>query len=267
MKIPRYINLILLFSLALIVIAVLKYTTSQEEKIPAKREEKINNKEKEKNDFGEPWLSILHYDSIPSRHKNKIARTTILNTLIEKFNCQSYLEIGQSYSQNNFDWINCPTKIGVDPDIRVNATYPLTSDNFFALNKIIKNSFDLIFIDGLHHASQVERDILNSLDVLNENGTIVVHDCNPTTEAMQIVPRQHPIWTGDVWKAWVKLRATKPDLKMYVIDTETGCGIIRKGKQETITIPGALTYKVLDENRKEFLNLVDINYFLKDLKK
>jgi len=87
---------------------------------------------------------------------------------------------------------------------------------------------------------------------------------------MQIVPRQQPgstEWTGDVWKAWVKLRATKPDLKMYVIDTCTGCGIIRKGKQETINIPGELTYKVLDENRKEFLNLVDINFFLKDLKK
>jgi hypothetical protein len=96
---------------------------------------------------------------------------------------------------------------------------------------------------------------------------IVVHDCNPTTEAMQIVPRQSGLWTSDVWKAWVKLRATMPDLKMYVIDTNFGCGIIRKGKQETINIPGELTYQILYENRKEFLNLVDINYFLKDLKK
>ena len=270
MKTPRHIFLILIFSLALIVTAVFKYNTRQEGKIHAKQEETINTKEKQKYDFGEPWLSILHYYSIPSRHKKTIARTTILNTLVEKFNYQSYLEIGQSYSQNNFDWINCPKKTGVDPNLRVNATYPMTSDNYFTLNKIFKNTFDLIFIDGLHHADQVERDILNSLEVLNKNGTIVVHDCNPTTEVMQIVPRQQPgstEWTGDVWKAWVKLRATKPDLKMYVIDTCTGCGIIRKGKQETINIPGELTYKVLDENRKEFLNLVDINFFLKDLKK
>lgn len=265
MKTPRYIYLILIFSLALNVIAVFKYNTSQEEKIHAKRKKKITNKENQKYIFDIPWPSILYHDSIPSPYKNKIAKTTILNTLVEKFNYQSYLEIGQGPRHGNFYWINCSIKIGVDPDKRFNATYQMTSDKFFALNK---HSFDLIFVDGLHRAYQVERDILNSLEVLNKDGTIVVHDCNPRTEAIQIVPRQKPGgWSGDVWKAWVKLRATRSDLKMYVIDVNTGCGIIRKGKQETINIPGELTYMVLDENRKEFLNLVDINYFLKDLKK
>jgi len=264
MKTPRYIYLILIFSLALNVVAVFKYNTSQEGKIHAKREKKITNKEKQKYNLGKPWPSILHYDSIPSHYNNQIARTTILNTLVEKFNYQSYLEIGQGHRQDNFDWINCSIKIGVDPDKKLNATYQMTSDKFFALNK---HSFDLIFIDGLHRAYQVERDILNSLEVLNKNGTIVAHDCNPTTKATQMIPKRQPSWTGDVWKAWVKLRATRSDLKMYVIDVCTGCGIIRKGKQETINIPGELTYKVLDENRKELLNLVDINYFLKDLKK
>jgi hypothetical protein len=228
-----------------------------------KAEAAVEEKHVRSDDFGKPWLSILHHDNISPPYLNQIKRTTILNTLIEKFNYQSYLEIGQGRREHNFDWVNCPIKIGVDPNVKLDAAYQMTSDDFFAQNK---DSFDIIFIDGLHHADQVERDIVNSLEVLNENGTIVVHDCNPTTQAMQIVPRQHRSWTGDVWKAWVKLRATRPDLKMYVINTESGCGIIRRGKQETISIPGELTYSMLDKNRKKFLNLVDMNYFLRDLK-
>lgn len=87
------------------------------------------------------------------------------------------------------------------PDLK--ASYCLTSDEFFELNK---STFDLIFIDRLQHNDQVYRDIINSLNCLNEHGTIVVHDCNPENEASQIVPQQEEIWTGDVWRAWVKLR-------------------------------------------------------------
>jgi hypothetical protein len=145
------------------------------------------------------------------------------------------------------------------------AAYQMTSDEFFSLNK---QTFDLIFIDGLHLADQVERDILNALTVLNEHGTILVHDCNPTTRKMQMVPRVGRAWTGDVWKTWVKLRATRPDLKMYVIDAaSTGLGLIRRGRQPTIQLPGSLTYEGLEKNRKEWLNLVDGNAFLEDLKR
>jgi len=207
--------------------------------------------------------SLLNVDPIPPR--DKIKRTAILNTLIEKFNYQSYLEIGQGWKQDNFDWIQCKTKTGVDPDTSLKAAYPLTSDEFFAINK---NSFDLIFIDGLHHADQVERDILNALKVLNNKGTIVVHDCNPKTEKMQLVPQQQPFWTGDVWKTWVKLRATRPDLKMYVIDVDFGCGIIQKldRKLEPIRVNRQMSYSVFAMNRKKLLNLIDVADFLRSLK-
>jgi hypothetical protein len=83
---------------------------------------------------------------------------------------------------------------------------------------------------------------------------------------MQIVPRQQKLWTGDVWKTWVKLRATRADLRMYVIDIDHGCGIMRKGTQKTIKLPKKLTYGALNRNRKKYLNLKDVNLFLKDLK-
>ena len=205
--------------------------------------------------------SILHYES--NSAGKKITRTMILNTLVEKYNYQSFLEIGQGQRFANFDWINCGIKIGVDPDKTLSAAYQTTSDEFFSKNK---DSFDLIFIDGLHEADQVEKDITNALNVLNDNGTIVVHDCNPKTKEMQVVPRQVKYWSGDVWKAWVRLRSKRPNLKMFVIDADRGLGIIRKGTQEIVIIPEPLTYEELDKNRKVFLNLVDINFFLKDLR-
>ena len=52
----------------------------------------------------------------------------------------------------------------------------MTSDEFFSQNK---ETFDLIFIDGLHIHEQVLKDIDNSLNVLNENGVILLHDCLP----------------------------------------------------------------------------------------
>jgi len=190
------------------------------------------------------------------------ARTMILNGLIRSHSYESYLEIGQGRREGNFDLIRCRTRIGVDPDPTLHAAYQMTSDEFFAKNPA---SFDLIFIDGLHRADQVERDILNSLRVLNDQGTIVVHDCNPITEALQVVPRQADDWTGDVWKAWVRLRASRADLEMFVVDIETGCGIIRRGRQETVSLPEQLDYQPLEQHRKQLLNLLSADSGLEKL--
>ena len=125
----------------------------------------------------------------------------------------------------------------------------MTPDEFFAQNKQI---FDLIFINGLQDAAQVEKAVLSSLKVLSKNGTIVMRDCNPTSAA------------SDVWKAWVKLRATHDDLKMTVVNFDGGCGVITRGKQSKLKLPAELTYPAMDAHRKEWLNLTEVDAFLKD---
>jgi hypothetical protein len=207
------------------------------------------------------YISILNLDSIPP--DEEIDKPNILNTLVDRFNYKSYLEIGQGRPENNFNWIKCKIRLGVDPDPRCNAAYCLPSDEFFEVNR---STFDLIFIDGLHQKDQVYRDIINSLNCLNENGTIVVHDCNPTDEAMQVVPPVQGVWTGDVWRAWLQLRSERDDLEMYVINTANGCGIIRIGKQNTITVPDNISYQSFSENREYLLNLKSINDFLRHIK-
>jgi hypothetical protein len=188
-------------------------------------------------------------------------RYDIINTLIKKYNYTSYLEIGVQ-QKKNWGQIICENKIGVDPDPSVQTTYNLTSDDFFRLRK--EFTFDLVFIDGLHESEQVYRDIINSLDILNEGGTIVCHDMLPIDEKSQLVPRQTKCWMGDVWKSFVKLRYERDDLEMYTVDTDCGCGIIKRGKQEKIDRL-IEDYKDFDKNRYKAMNIVTVDQFLAKL--
>ncbi len=187
-------------------------------------------------------------------------RTEIIQKLINKIGAKHYLEIGLGPGIN-FNDIDCDYKVSVDPNPTVgNISFTLTSDDFFKQNT---EKFDVIFIDGLHYSEQVYTDIINSLNVLNEGGYIICHDINPESEFIQRYPQPlvESAWTGDCWKAWVKLRSERNDLEMFVVDTDYGCGVITKGKQKIIKIDNELNYDYLDTNRKELLNLISIEEF------
>lgn len=191
-------------------------------------------------------------------------RTEIIQLIIDKLDAKRYLEIGIDNGVN-FAMINCENKISVDPNTMTTATYHLTSDDFFRQNK---EKFDVVFVDGLHHADQVYRDILNSLDVLNENGFVICHDMNPIKEEHQTVPFVSGHWNGDCWKAFAKLKRERDDLSMFVIDTDEGCGVITRGKQELIQFSdNDLNYKNFEKNRKSWLNLISVDEFLLNFKR
>ena len=78
-------------------------------------------------------------------------RTDIIQSLIDKVGAENYLEVGVSAGENFRD-IKCKNKVGVDPEPSTPATIHIDSDSFFKDNK---RTFDVIFIDGLHHADQV----------------------------------------------------------------------------------------------------------------
>lgn len=197
-----------------------------------------------------------------------ILRTDLLNHLIKKRNYKKYLEIGvRDANKGNFNNIKIDYKIGVDPEPRTRQSniVELTSDDFFKVNK---EKYDIIFIDGLHLEEQVDKDIINSLDALNENGIVLLHDCNPPTEFRQRdnyeVNGKFPSWNGTVWKSIAKVRMTRTDLKVQVVDTDWGVGIIEKSEnQELYPKTTDLNYKFLDTNRKELLNIIDTDTFFK----
>lgn len=187
-------------------------------------------------------------------------RGDVINSIIRWSGFTSYLEIGLG-SGENFAQIVCTEKVSVDPlrgatDITI-PDYVLTSDNFFKWNR---RKFDVIFIDGLHHADQLERDLDNALATLNEGGVILCHDLNPGTEEMQMVPRQQGEWTGDCWIAWVKLRAKRPDLSIITIDSDYGVGIAFHSPHSAtpgLSVPEEqLTWANFEKNRQAWLNLM-----------
>jgi predicted O-methyltransferase YrrM len=196
------------------------------------------------------WGGVGHFQSKVG-YKG-LQRGDIVQFLIDLYGYQSYLEIGTK-SGDTFKLVRCVLKHGVDPRGGC-ATHATTSDEFFAQLDAAAR-YDLVFIDGLHEAEQVKRDIANALAHLSAGGAIVMHDCNPRDEDEQRVPPKpgQRIWTGDVWKAFVYYRR-RADLEMYVVDTNNGVGVIRHGQQAPLTID-APAWSDFAEQRAAWLNL------------
>jgi hypothetical protein len=205
-----------------------------------------------KNNLQEP--EIIRYLN------SEIQRYHIINYLIEKYKLVNYLEIGV-FKGENIREIKAVHKDGVDPGaegyVVPEVNYPMTSDAFFELIKGHDDiKYDIIFIDGLHHADQVEKDIQNSLNHLVLNGFIVMHDCNPTSYETQLIPRQTIAWTGDVWKTFANFKMNNKNFPCYVIDTDFGVGIIQNVGIKSIFNNNNIHWDQLNENRKEVLNLI-----------
>lgn len=200
-------------------------------------------------------------------------RYEIINYLIHTLNRDvTYLEIGVRNPANNFDKIESKTKYSVDPGIEFKENpvdFKLTSDAFFEQlrnNEVLTNTirFDVIFIDGLHLAEQVDRDIENALQFIKEDGFIILHDCNPPTEwhareehDYRISPAMN-MWNGTTWKAFLKARY-RTDIYSCCIDTDWGVGILSK-KINLGNLPSVKNefyeFRVLEKNRKDILNLL-----------
>jgi len=202
-------------------------------------------------------------------------RIDIINFLSNKFGYKNYLEIGIRNPGDCFDHIMCVNKDSVDPGFETDnnvAKYKQTSDEFFRslengeLDKESEFKWDVIFIDGLHTSYQVEKDIKNSLNHLSENGTIVLHDCNPPTEYharadyYDINTPAGGYWNGTVWKAIYKLRCLNQDVDVCVVDKDWGCGVVRRGSQVLSLFDNPyFDYELFNANRRRHLNLIDSN--------
>jgi len=204
-------------------------------------------------------------------------RTDIINFLLSLRQSEThYLEIGVRNPEDNFNHIKASNKYGVDPGIEFKSNpvdFRMTSDIFFKKlfkNEVLSNNikFDVIFIDGLHFAEQVDRDITNALNCIKEDGFIVLHDCNPPTEwhAREISSYCNPVggyWNGTTWKAFFKWRCN-PSVRTCCIDTDWGVGIISRKHEIGRNVEPEnqfFEFNIFDNNRKNNLNLVDFETF------
>ncbi len=234
--------------------------------------------------YGQRMLTDPIFIEIEEKSKEesnkKPSRTEIINYLLSlKKDRTIYLEIGVRNPDDNYNSIKADEKYSVDPGVEFDSNpvdFKMTSDMFFqsldenkVLNKDIR--FDVIFIDGLHLAEQVDRDIANSLKYIKDDGFIVLHDCNPPSEwhARENYNYIHTpakgFWNGTTWKAFMKWRFSNL-VYSCCINSDWGVGILSKknkiGESIEPTNP-FFEFAVFDKNRAEHLNLIEFD----DLKK
>jgi len=146
------------------------------------------------------------------------------------------------------------------------GTIRKTSDQFFFDNN---EKFDCIFIDGLHYYNQVKKDILNSINILNTGGIILLHDCLPNNHYEQAVPRCQITWNGDVWKAIVECRTNK-DIDTYTCYADHGIGVILKKENKNILNVNFKDFSKLKfedyfYNYKKYMNIIEFDDLLKKI--
>jgi len=222
-------------------------------------------------------------------------RSELIQTLIDRKKLRTYLEIGVSGGVVFFQ-IKCKKKIAVDPFFRFNwkgklgeisrnitnwrnSYFEIKSDEFFsrlAPSFLRKKKIDICLIDGMHEFRYALNDVINTLDYLDQDGIIIMHDCNPQTAEAECSFSDWEkrgftgLWNGDVWKVIVYLRALRNDLNIFVADCDHGLGVITRGKNEN-PLQGfksfeeidALSYKDLESNRTGLLNLKSVSYLNK----
>jgi hypothetical protein len=211
------------------------------------------------------YKNNLQESEVVRNLNSEIKRYDIINYLIKKYKLINYLEIGV-FQGENIRLITAPHKDGVDPGaegyVVPEVNYPMTSDDFFNLLKDHEDiKYDIIFIDGLHHADQVEKDIKNALNHLVPNGFILMHDCNPVSYEAQLIPRQTVAWNGDTWKAFVDFKENNPTYGCYVIDTDFGVGVIHNSGIEYKIENKINDWNYFNSNKKQLLNLITWDEF------
>jgi hypothetical protein len=224
-------------------------------------------------------------------------RIQIAQDILTSMGGRTYLEIGVA-SGASFIPIKARRKWGVDPGytltrrrrskyavfsflgITIERLFRVTSDDFFLRNEALLASrgIDVCLVDGLHTYEQSLKDVLNALKYLTPKGVILVHDCNPSTELIARpasaieelihlgIPDWDGAWSGDVWKTIVHLRALRDYVDAFVLDCDTGIGIVtrrcRKGELPySETDIHAMDYSYLSKNREALLGLQPSEYF------
>ena len=179
--------------------------------------------------FRELFNKIFNRDKIVHKYefeKNFFTRHAFINKAISKYKDCQYLEIGV-FKNDVFNSIPLTNdkKFGVDP-IK-GGNYRMTSDEFFKKHNHLK--FDVIFIDGLHKYNQCQRDCINAMKSLKDEGIIIFHDFLPRSHFEENILKKQSAWTGDVWKVAVELSISK-NIEFKIVNIDHGIGILKLKK-------------------------------------
>jgi hypothetical protein len=155
----------------------------------------------------------------------------LVRWIVKIQHAQTYLEIGVLFG-DTFNEIRkiVPRAIGVDIKKREDISeviipecefYEMISDRFF---EQFKEKADVIFIDADHRFEQLVKDFENSLKILNQGGTIIIHDTDPC-EKERLVPTS----CADSYKIIEHIHVNHPELDIVTFPVSVmGISVVRR---------------------------------------
>lgn len=201
-----------------------------------------------------------------NKYQNLKNLTSFINAFIKQKNYNRYLELG-TMNGNTFLGVVCKNKISVDNMSCWGSFTPdfiASTDTFF---RDIAPKLDIIFIDAFHESKQTYKDIINSLNYLEESGLIITHDTLPHTKHETKLSGQ-----GTAYESFIKLRCENSELKMCsldffneasVLEEGIGIGLIVKGAQNIYKIEpedvGLDMWDLYEKNKKQLMNVISLS--------
>jgi hypothetical protein len=88
--------------------------------------------------------------------------------------------------------------------------------------------YDVILVDPFHEYEPSARDLSEAVNLLNPIGTIIVHDCFPRDATIAVPECIDGDWCGVTYKAYLNFVLARKDLIFCTVDTDYGCGVIRR---------------------------------------
>jgi len=88
--------------------------------------------------------------------------------------------------------------------------------------------FDIALIDSYHEYGTSWRDLVEGFHLLRPGGTLMVHDCLPPTAEIAGPEFESGAWCGVTYQAFIDFVSSRDDLAFYTVDTDYGCGVVRK---------------------------------------
>jgi hypothetical protein len=161
---------------------------------------------------------------------------SVISRLHRHLQPKTYLEIGV-LNGDTLALAECAS-IAIDPKLEINQDvigaktscllFQISSDSFFSTydpKTLLGGRIDIALIDGQHLFEFVLRDFINVERNLKGNSILLLDECIPTDahicrrsfEDQSLAGASpHPDWwAGDVWKAVVALKKSRPDLRIH----------------------------------------------------
>ena len=182
-------------------------------------------------------MNIFEYNSQNKPFDNGEIISKFINDYIRLYNCENILFVR---TPTTGDWLN---KICINNDNVVRILYDTNFitgiDSSNLKNKIeyknlevtlsqLNKKFDLICIDPFHLYEISKANFNLFYSYLSENGTIISHDCFPSTAKMAHPNYCKGGWCGETYVAFVEFAHNNPELYYGILNIDTGIGIISK---------------------------------------